>query len=71
MTNSLCSWTVSFWPGRRRQAGRGLIAQGDGEATSELPGEACVYFHVCCSVYPPQAFGLVGPPTTEQKVEVH
>lgn len=26
------------------------------------------FIHVCCSVYPPQAFGSVGPPTTEQRL---
>lgn len=31
-------------------------------------GGMCFLFHVCCSVYPPQAFGLVGSPTTDQRL---
>lgn len=47
-------------------------ARGDGEVTSELPLGARVFFFMYVgSVYPPQAFGLVGSTITRAEVEVH
>lgn len=76
MTNSLCSWTMSFrGPGSRS---RTLVAQGDGEATYtlELPWEALWIFSFFAILFmyvvlytPHRHLDRWGsPPTTEQRL---
>lgn len=71
MTNSLCPWTVSFLA-RKTMPGRPVEDRPRRVTEGLTIGAAhrgrCFLFHVCCSVYPPQAFGLVGSPTTEQRL---